>query len=103
MSFAQSCSQALTSLTAVDELLTLANHRNKNQHRLAKWWKEFSQLRRHIGKLIYELSDPRLGLQFESVAPRKKKPKSDKAKESRERVEQRVEFLGDVLIPECYM
>ncbi|RFU25992.1 hypothetical protein B7463_g10355, partial [Scytalidium lignicola] len=105
MSFTQSCSQALTTLPAVHDLLNLANHRNKNQHRLSKWWKEFSQLRRHVSKLISELSDPELRFVHESTAPKKKpkKEKQDRGKESRDKVELRVEFLEDVLIPKCYM
>ncbi|KAH8821500.1 hypothetical protein F5884DRAFT_850727 [Xylogone sp. PMI_703] len=111
MSFTHSRSQALTSLPPVHDLLNLANHRNKNQHRLSKWWKEFSQLRRHIGKLIAELSDPDLRFVHESSSTppassskkKLKQEKIDRGNESRDRVERRVAFLEDILVPKCYM
>lgn len=37
------------------KVLRLLFHRNKNQHRQAKWWKWFSMLKRSVGKLIVEL------------------------------------------------
>ncbi|KAG9242412.1 hypothetical protein BJ878DRAFT_515694, partial [Calycina marina] len=38
-------------------LLNPCHHRNKNQHRVAKWWKPFCMLRRHVQKLIIRLDD----------------------------------------------
>ncbi|KAF8245080.1 hypothetical protein K440DRAFT_646471 [Wilcoxina mikolae CBS 423.85] len=36
------------------DLLHLLFHRNKNQHRLLKWWQWISTLRRNLNKLLYE-------------------------------------------------
>ena len=42
-------------LTHESNLLHLLFHRNKNQHRLSKWWKDLSLLRSNVRKLIIEL------------------------------------------------
>jgi len=83
-------------LYSIQEILHLAHHRNKNQHRLAKWWKFLSQLRRHIAKLITELGN-------EFPAKTQSLGKERKSDESRETVLQRVVFLDEHLIPRCYL
>ncbi|KAG9235507.1 hypothetical protein BJ875DRAFT_542060 [Amylocarpus encephaloides] len=44
----------LQKLTTLHQTLHLLHHRNKNQHRLTKWYKYFSEFRRHSQKLISE-------------------------------------------------
>ncbi|KAJ4292188.1 hypothetical protein N0V88_005817 [Collariella sp. IMI 366227] len=39
------------------ELLARFHHRNKNQHRLSKWWAQADMLRRHLRKMVEELED----------------------------------------------
>jgi ribonuclease MRP protein subunit RMP1 len=43
-------------LVEIERLLHLAFHHNKNQHRLAKWWRWLSMLRRAVSKLLAELN-----------------------------------------------
>jgi len=42
-------------LEADERILHLVYHRNKNQHRLAKWWKWLSMLKRSVANLLMEL------------------------------------------------
>ncbi|KAE8450119.1 hypothetical protein EG329_006900 [Mollisiaceae sp. DMI_Dod_QoI] len=44
-------------LSSITQILHLTHHRNKNQHRLTKWWKQFSILRRNISKLLLEVEN----------------------------------------------
>ena len=46
---------ALTSLPPALDLLVRFHHRNKNQHRLSKWWAQADMLRRQVRKMITEL------------------------------------------------
>ncbi len=46
---------ALTSLPPALDLLSRFHHRNKNQHRLSKWWAQADMLRRQLRKIITEL------------------------------------------------
>ncbi|KAG0648282.1 RNA-processing rmp1 [Hyphodiscus hymeniophilus] len=82
-------------LHSINQILHLTHHRNKNQHRLAKWWKSFSMLRRNLSKLFKELET---NLQYTALSPKNKK-----TVESREIVERRVRFLEDVLMERCYV
>ncbi|KAL2133677.1 hypothetical protein VTI74DRAFT_1905 [Chaetomium olivicolor] len=47
--------QALTLLPPALELLARFHHRNKNQHRISKWWAQADMLRRHVRKMVEEL------------------------------------------------
>lgn len=42
----------LISLQQENRLILLLFHRNKNQHRVAKWWKQFSTLKRVVRKVL---------------------------------------------------
>ncbi|KAK4242430.1 ribonuclease MRP protein subunit rmp1 [Achaetomium macrosporum] len=46
---------AIASLSPALELLERFHHRNKNQHRLSKWWAQADMLRRHVRKMLDEL------------------------------------------------
>ncbi|KAK4153730.1 ribonuclease MRP protein subunit rmp1 [Chaetomidium leptoderma] len=46
---------AIASLSPALEILERFHHRNKNQHRLSKWWAQADMLRRHVRKLLGEL------------------------------------------------
>jgi ribonuclease MRP protein subunit RMP1 len=81
-------------LISINQILHLTHHRNKNQHRLAKWWKEFSLLRRNMAKLLTELET---NLSYTTLSA-----KSKKTQESKQAVEKRAYFLADVLAPRCY-
>ncbi|KAL2015604.1 hypothetical protein VTK56DRAFT_5183 [Thermocarpiscus australiensis] len=46
---------ALSSLSPALEILERFHHRNKNQHRLSKWWAQADMLRRHVRKMLVYL------------------------------------------------
>ncbi|KAF8457167.1 hypothetical protein BGX38DRAFT_1046140, partial [Terfezia claveryi] len=72
-------------------LLHLIFHRNKNQHRLSKWWKDLSLLRSNVRKLIVEL---------ESVGELQAgKP----AAPARERVDSRLRIMRRGVIPRAWV
>ncbi|KAL2256067.1 hypothetical protein VTK26DRAFT_2240 [Humicola hyalothermophila] len=48
---------AIASLSPALEILEGFHHRNKNQHRLSKWWAQADMLRRHVRKMLRELED----------------------------------------------
>jgi ribonuclease MRP protein subunit RMP1 len=87
---------AVEELSSISQVLSATNHRNKNQHRLAKWWKAFSVLRRNIIKLVLELET--LSANDERLGKTKKK-----TIESREAVERRTEFMVLWVVPKCYL
>ncbi|KAH6715227.1 hypothetical protein BKA61DRAFT_655519 [Leptodontidium sp. MPI-SDFR-AT-0119] len=123
----------LTELTSITHLLHLTHHRNKNQHRLAKWWKAFSILRRQVGKLVAEVEVLERCVKFSSSASttttatagglsgnvnagkadgkRKKGEDGDWAGEgeskylraARETVEEHVEFMEVWVLPKCFL
>jgi len=72
-------------------------HRNKNQHRVAKWWKSFSMLHRHTKKLIFELEDLERDEKFADGKENRF------VRKSRERVEEHAEYLGEWIEGRCYL
>lgn len=48
---------AAASLAPALDLLERFHHRNRNQHRLSKWWAQADMLRRHVRKMLRELED----------------------------------------------
>ena len=87
-------------LHTISQLLHLTHHRNKNQHRLSKWYKSFSVLRRSIAKLVSELESFEQSLKFSSG---KKGEEGKYVKAAREKVEDRVRFLEDRLMERCFL
>ncbi|KFY35988.1 hypothetical protein V494_05419 [Pseudogymnoascus sp. VKM F-4513 (FW-928)] len=74
------------SLLPIQHLLHLTAHRNKNQHRIAKWWASFSMLRRQLGKLIAALENPDAAFRAKKIE-----------------IEKRVVFLREEVVPRCYL
>ncbi|OBT73821.1 hypothetical protein VF21_06718 [Pseudogymnoascus sp. 05NY08] len=74
------------SLLPIQHLLHLTAHRNKNQHRIAKWWASFSILRRQLGKLITALENPDAAFRAKKID-----------------IEKRVVFLREEVVPRCYL
>ncbi|OBT52363.1 hypothetical protein VE04_04606 [Pseudogymnoascus sp. 24MN13] len=74
------------SLLPIQHLLHLTAHRNKNEHRIAKWWASFSILRRQLGKLITALEDPDAAFRAKKIE-----------------IETRVVFLREEVVPRCYL
>ncbi|TVY20154.1 Ribonuclease MRP protein subunit rmp1 [Lachnellula arida] len=82
-------------LTKLSTILTLFHHRNKNQHRLAKWYKSLSILHRQIRKLLCSLE------KYDEA--RDLKEKSRYTTEAREELVARVEFLARWVLGRCYL
>lgn len=92
-------------LVSLNQLLHLAHHRNRNQHRLSKWYKSLSTFRRQIAKLLLEVKELDIAIEF-SVENRKKDGRKEggQGKEgkyvrmAREKVEGRVAFWEERLV-----
>lgn len=82
-------------LESILSMLSAFAHRNKNQHRLSKWWKPFSQLRRHVSALTRELEVAHREEQRYGAGRRK-------ALAAREAVERRAGFLVAALVPRAF-
>ncbi|KAE9374371.1 hypothetical protein N431DRAFT_503242 [Stipitochalara longipes BDJ] len=92
------------SLIATHQLLHLTHHRNKNQHRLSKWYKSFSILRRQIAKLITELRTLETA-ELYSTAPGKGvvgEGENRYVMAARGKVESRVRFLRMWVFGDCF-
>ncbi|PBP20535.1 putative ribonuclease mrp protein subunit rmp1 [Diplocarpon rosae] len=98
-------------LQELSQLLHLTHHRNKNQHRLAKWYKPFSQLRRQLLKLIAEAEVLETALKFSTSSVPAKieereqargKEKGKYVKAAEETVGMRVRFLEEMIVPKCF-
>ncbi|OBT89839.1 hypothetical protein VE02_00866 [Pseudogymnoascus sp. 03VT05] len=74
------------SFLPIQHLLHLTAYRNKNQHRIAKWWASFSILRRQLGKLITALENPDAAFRAKKIE-----------------IEKRVVFLREEVVPRCYL
>ncbi len=88
-------------LTSISSILHLVHHRNSNQHRLSKWYKAFSQLRRQIPKLAIEIQSLDTALKYTDGGVAWKENKYVKA--AREKMELRIEFLEERLMGRCYL
>lgn len=86
----------LPELESILSMLSAFAHRNKNQHRLSKWWKSFSQLRRQISSLISEL-------RASQGEEKKYGARNKKAVAARQVVEGRTRFIAMVLMPRVYL
>jgi hypothetical protein len=88
-------SSTVKDLSSISIILSAAHHRNKNQHRIAKWWKSFCILRRNLDKLITELQ------KWEGEEKLVGETKWTIA--SREVVEKRVNFMIEWVMPKSYV
>ncbi|KHJ34811.1 putative ribonuclease mrp protein subunit rmp1 [Erysiphe necator] len=98
---------SIQKLQNISQLLHLAHHRNKNQHRVSRWYKYFGQLRRQISKLILELDTFATAIKVacdvtttntsESVTTNKY------VLSAKKKIEQRNKFLHKILLPKCYL
>ncbi|KAI9049528.1 hypothetical protein LZ554_006557 [Drepanopeziza brunnea f. sp. 'monogermtubi'] len=93
----------LQELTSISQLLHLTHHRNKNQHRLAKWYKPFSQLRRQVGRLLPELEALEVAERFSVSGNENGEAEGKYVRAARERVERRVCFLEEWIVEKCYL
>jgi len=94
-----------TELLQILSILSLAYHRNKNQHRRSRWWKELSLLRRNLRRLLDTDSSSAGG---KNAAPGHAVGRRRGAgKRSEEEVEkemgERLRYLKERLIPRCWI
>ena len=87
---------ALASLPPALDLLSRFHHRNKNQHRLSKWWAQADMLRRQLRKIIDELEA------FEAVGS-SRKGGGKKAAAAEEVVRRRAGYLRWRLGPGAFL
>ncbi|RAL60881.1 hypothetical protein DID88_010206 [Monilinia fructigena] len=89
-----------TQLVALTQLLHLTHHRNKNQHRLSKWYISFGILRRQVARLLSVV--PEYVIESQSRGKVKGKARERKEKEERE-LQGLVKFVGEEVVPGCYL
>ena len=81
-----------TTLHEVHNTFHLLYHRNKNQHRCAKWFKHLSLLRRNTRKLAVAVEE----------AERLEEEFDERVDEVRESAGRLVEFFGGKVVGRCY-
>lgn len=91
--------QALSRLGPALEILDGFTYRNKNQHRLSKWWAQLDMLRRGTRKLSLDLQD--------SVRDRPSQGKKRKKRAVGEAVDQKLDLrarhLRAQIVPRSYL
>lgn len=90
-------STSLSKLQPLVPILAGFNHRNKNQHRHARWWAAFNSLRRNVDRLIAE---------FETAAAARGSKSSKKRKQDDGEggaVGKRARWIRDYAVPEAYL
>ncbi|KAJ8068429.1 hypothetical protein OCU04_003986 [Sclerotinia nivalis] len=92
-----------TTLLTLHQILHLTHHRNKNQHRLSKWYKSFNILRRQITRLLALVPEHVI----ESSLGKAKVKVKGKAKERKEREEKELQglvgFMREEVVGGCYL
>lgn len=72
------------------DLIHLLFHRNKNQHRLLKWWQWIATLRRNLSKLLFE---------HDLITTAKTTPNRNAAVAN---YKARLEFMRKIVVPSAY-
>ena len=96
---------ALDLVRPVQPLLAGFAHRNKNQHRGARWFASFAMLRRHVDKLADETA-ARAAAARPPKKKKKKPPQGDQDggdDDDDGPAPRRARWLRDVLVPKCYL
>jgi ribonuclease MRP protein subunit RMP1 len=99
--------QALDLLSPALGILDSFAHRNKNQHRLSKWWAQFDMLRRGARKLAADLRAC-LESQARASTINSKKKKSAAAQKERndaltQKMETRARHLREQIVPRAFL
>ncbi|KAF7935410.1 uncharacterized protein EAE97_008317 [Botrytis byssoidea] len=87
------------SLLSLTHLLHLTHHRNKNQHRLSKWYISFGILRRQVSRLLSIIPEH---VMESSRGKVKGKARERKEREERE-LQSLVRFIQEDVVPGCYL
>ncbi len=118
--------RALDRLAPLRPVLAGLNHRNRNQHRGARWWGAFGMLRRHVGKLADELdvAAARMARLSSSSSSSSSSSRTDERGKRKRRDDEpdrngvvvgpaaaaalagadgRAAWLRDALVPRCYL
>ncbi|KAK0629867.1 hypothetical protein B0T17DRAFT_615593 [Bombardia bombarda] len=93
--------EAVATLVPALEILERFHHRNKNQHRLSKWWAQADMLRRHLRKLLVAM-DARAE-ELERPAQKVKKTKKASSGEKEEELNARAAYMQFELAPRAYL
>lgn len=104
-------SQALDLLAPALGILDSFAHRNKNQHRLSKWWAQFDMLRRGARKLAADLracleSQARTASASSGGGGKKKKAAAalrERDDAVRATMEARARHLGEQIVPRAFL
>ena len=83
------------SLHDLSDLLHLFHHRNRNQHRRSIWWRHFQIFRKQFNSIAAEFKD----LNDVPTAHLARTKKKVKDQQTLRRVEQRLRFWQDVMVP----
>jgi ribonuclease MRP protein subunit RMP1 len=89
-----------TSLHSLYQILHLTHHRNKNQHRLAKWYISFGILRRQVSRLLALVPEYTLESQSRGKAKGKTRERERKREED---IQVAVKFMLARVVSECYL
>ncbi|KAM0820808.1 hypothetical protein AB5N19_06628 [Seiridium cardinale] len=96
---------ALAKLQPLVAILAGFNHRNKNQHRHARWWAAFNSLRRNVIRLISELEVAAQKAQKSSGSGKKRRREGKDAdgEGKGDGVAERARWMRDYAVPEAYL
>lgn len=104
------CPAALELVRPLQPLLAGFAHRNRNQHRGARWFASFAMLRRHVDKLADETAaraarPPRMNPQKKKKKPdpRRREAAVEGGGDDDGPAPRRARWLRDVLVPKCYL
>ncbi|OIW33853.1 hypothetical protein CONLIGDRAFT_198192 [Coniochaeta ligniaria NRRL 30616] len=100
--------QAIDLLGPVLGILDSFNHRNKNQHRLSKWWAQFDMLRRGLRKLVVDLQacvDSQAKTASSGGSKNRKRAAAQKERDDalRKKMEVRAEHLHEQIVPRAFL
>jgi ribonuclease MRP protein subunit RMP1 len=100
-------------------ILDLFAHRNKNQHRLSKWWAQFDMLRRNTRRLVADVqacleAQARSSSSSSSLKKKQKKvaaagavgtsSQRERAEDAAtRRMEARVRFMAEQIVPKAFL
>jgi ribonuclease MRP protein subunit RMP1 len=103
-------SEDVSSLRSVHNLLSLAAHRNRNQHRHSKWWSGLGILRRALGRVLDVAGGATaMGSGGSRVVKKSKVEVARGAKarpgvkERKRDLEVRLAFLREQVVPKAYL
>ncbi|KAK3380325.1 hypothetical protein B0T24DRAFT_190601 [Lasiosphaeria ovina] len=102
--------QTIAALAPALEILDRFHHRNRNQHRLSRWWAEADMLRRHAHKLLAAAEARRGALEAAAAAAaaaaatrRKKKQRRVEDEPCERDLGVRAGFVCAQLVPRAYL